>query len=104
MENHIFTENEKNTEKIQKFSTKIKQLAKNIFDLTDENTIIVTELACKEPFCPDVMTLIAFWKGTQRNEYRIYKQMRFIHEQDIQDAKHSMLNILVNKELAEKKK
>jgi hypothetical protein len=86
-------------------SMNIKQWAKQVFELDENATLLVSELACADEFCPDVMTLIAFWRAENlRQEYRIYKQMRFIVYEDVRNAKFSMLNILTNKELAEEQK
>lgn len=101
MENHNFT---KQNDKAESFSQKVKQFTRIVFKISENDMIMVSELSCAEPFCPDVMTLIAFWgENNQRKEYRIYKQMRFITEYDVEEAKNSMLNVLINKELAEKK-
>lgn len=102
MENHNFT---KQNDKVENFSQKLKQLTRIVFEIAENDMVMVSELSCAEPFCPDVMTLIAFWEGNnQRKEYRIYKQMRFITKHDVEEAKNSMLNILINKELAENKR
>jgi hypothetical protein len=98
MPTHNFT---KPNDKTAAFSQAVKMWAREIFVLTDDETIIVTELACEDAFCPDVMTLIVFWdKQNLRKEYRIYKAMRFITHKDVQESKNSMLNSLINRELA----
>jgi hypothetical protein len=102
MATHDFT---KLNEKAENFSKNIKKWARIVFDLSEDETVMVSELGCNEPFCPDIMTLIAFWDENElRKEYRIYKQMRFISQNDIQEAKFSMLNVMINKELAENHK
>ena len=99
MQTHDFT---KLNEKAENFSKNIKQWAKIVFNLSENEVIMVSELSCSEPFCPDTMTLIAFWDIKEvRKEYRIYKQMRFISQDDVNEAKFSMLNVMINKELAE---
>ncbi len=101
MENHNFT---KQNDKAENFSQKLKQLIRIVFKIAERDMVMVSELSCSEPFCPDVMTLIVFWEeDTQRKEYRIYKQIRFITQNDVEESKNSMLNILINKELVEKK-
>jgi hypothetical protein len=100
--NHNFTKPKETTEN---HSRAIKAWAKEIFALSDETVMMTTELACEEAFCPDVMTLIAFWDSNNlRKEYRIYKAMRFITQNDVKESKTSMLNVMINRELAEEQK
>ncbi len=85
-------------------SMNIKQWAREVFTLPAESVLFVSELACADEFCPDVMTLIAFWTTDNlRQEYRVYKAMRFMVYEDVRNAKFSMLNILINRELAKSK-
>ena len=103
MDTHVFIANEtKNETKHQYFSQRLKQWVQVVFDRPHDDVIMVSELSCSEPFCPDVMTLFVFWEENNlRKEYRMYKQLRFISQRDVEDAKTSMLNVLINKELAE---
>jgi hypothetical protein len=96
---HIF---QKENQRNEIDSINIKQWARQVFELNAETSLMVSELACTEDFCPDVMTLIAFWDSAAlRQEYRIYKAMRFVVYEDVRNAKFSMLNILTNRELRE---
>ena len=64
---------------------RIKDLVRMRFCLSDEATLMVSELRCHEDGCPDVETVIAIM-GTSRTQltWKIAKPMTEVGEGDIQ--------------------
>ncbi len=106
---HSFQPQPATNEQHRNYAQQIKLWALATFNLSEDSVVMVQELRCADEGCPDVMTLIAFWLPPTdlRQEYRIFKPFRQIKEVDVREAKNSMLNNLINRELRlehEKKK
>jgi hypothetical protein len=44
------------------------------FSLSENATVMVTELVCKRPGCPPLETLVAFWlEDDQRRHFKVFK-------------------------------
>jgi hypothetical protein len=52
----------------------------------DERTILVTELACTEPGCPPVETVIALLGPGEREQWRLHKPVAAITEDDVRST------------------
>ncbi|MCU0443840.1 MAG: hypothetical protein MUE85_02910 [Microscillaceae bacterium] len=77
---NLFAEKPDNSLKIKE----IKNWTRKVFELNDDCHIIVTELQCQEPDCPDLETVIAFWTTDQdREQYKIYKPIADVNLSDI---------------------
>lgn len=64
---------------------RIKAWVRAVFHLNDETTIMVTELACREPGCPPIETVIALLKGPgDTRQYKIHKTADEIDVADIE--------------------
>jgi hypothetical protein len=51
---------------------RIKAWTRGVFHLSDETTVMVTELECREPGCPPIETVIALLKGPgNTQQYKI---------------------------------
>jgi hypothetical protein len=106
---HSFQPQPATQQQHRNYALQIKQWALEVFNLSEDSVVMVQELKCADEGCPDVMTLIAFWLPPTdlRQEYRIFKPFRQIQAIDVREAKNSMLNNLINRELKqahEKKK
>lgn len=55
--------------------------------LTDADLVTVAELACHEPGCPPVETVVSLHKADgERRDWRIHKPLANIEEADVQRA------------------
>jgi hypothetical protein len=52
----------------------------------DERTILVTELACTEPGCPPVETVIALLGPGEREQWKLHKPVAAVTETDVRSA------------------
>jgi hypothetical protein len=63
---------------------RIKSWAREVFDPEGGATILVSELACSEPGCPPIETVIAILRGPQAHEkYKIHRPSAEITRADI---------------------
>lgn len=64
---------------------RIKAWTRAVFHLSDEATVMVTELECREPGCPPIETVIAVFKGPGRTrQYKIHRTADEIGLPDIE--------------------
>lgn len=63
----------------------IKQWTRERFQLGEDETIVVAELACAQPGCPPLETVIAFWTndGADRHHIKIFKPALDVTEDDL---------------------
>jgi hypothetical protein len=65
---------------------RIKAWTRGVFHLSDETTVMVTELDCREPGCPPIETVIALLKGPgNTQQYKIHKTANEIGLPDIEE-------------------
>lgn len=67
-------------------STRIKQWAAARLAPDTEQTIVVTELACSEPGCPPVETVIGLLRPGEQIQHKIHKPIAEVTEADVADA------------------
>jgi nitrate reductase delta subunit len=63
------------------------------FALTDDETVMVSELACSFPGCPPIETHVVFWTAAGRHHFKIFKPLAQVTENDLPPA--FMKNALV---------
>ena len=74
----------KNQEKDVASISKIKHWVREIFELTENETILVTELQCHEEGCPPYETVIVvFSEGAGKEQYKFHKRLNEINFEDI---------------------
>lgn len=65
----------------------VKDWTRARFRLTEEATILVTEIACAVPGCPPVDTVVAFWtEGDRRRHFKVFKPAADVTEDDLPPA------------------
>src|SRR5579863_2819037 len=67
--------------------------ARTRFALTDEDTVMVSEVACGVPGCPPIETHLVFWTAAGRHHFKIFKPLAQVSEDDLPPA--FMKNALV---------
>ncbi len=74
----------KNQKKDVAAISRIKHWVQEIFELTENETILVTELQCHEEGCPPIETVIVILKeGTGKQQYKFHKRINEIDFEDI---------------------
>ena len=63
------------------------------FALTDDETVMVSEVACGVPGCPPIETHLVFWTAAGRHHFKIFKPLAAVIEDDLPPA--FMKNALV---------
>lgn len=64
--------------------TEIKTWVRELLPLAPETSILVTELACTEPGCPPLETVVAVLKGPGENvQQKIHRSVVEITKEDI---------------------
>ncbi|MGO8921813.1 MAG: hypothetical protein ACLQF4_02620 [Xanthobacteraceae bacterium] len=56
------------------------------FALTDDETVMVSELACGVPGCPPIETHLVFWTVAGRHHFKIFKPLAQVTEDDLPPA------------------
>ena len=72
---------------------RVRGWTKARFALTDDETVMVSELACSVPGCPPIETHVVFWTVAGRHHFKIFKPLAQVTEDDLPPA--FMKNALV---------
>jgi hypothetical protein len=56
------------------------------FALTDDETVMVSEVACSVPGCPPIETHLVFWTAAGRHHFKIFKPLAAVVEDDLPPA------------------
>jgi hypothetical protein len=56
------------------------------FALTDDETVMVSEVACSIPGCPPIETHLVFWTAAGRHHFKIFKPLAEVVEDDLPPA------------------
>ena len=56
------------------------------FELTDDETVMVSEIACQVPGCPPIETHVMFWTAAGRHHFKIFKPLTAASEDDLPPA------------------
>jgi hypothetical protein len=65
----------------------IKTWARAVSGVDESTTVMVTELACSEPGCPPLETVIAVLRGKDdRITWKLHKAMLFVSESDVREG------------------
>ena len=56
------------------------------FALADDETVMVSEIACAVPGCPPLETHIVFWTQAGRHHFKVFKPLAAVTEDDLPPA------------------
>jgi hypothetical protein len=56
------------------------------FKLTDDETIMVSEIVCGVPGCPPIETHVVFWTALGRHHFKVFKPLAQVAEDDLPPA------------------
>lgn len=70
----------------------LKQWTREALRLSDDVTILATELRCTEPGCPPLETVVAVMRvGNDRQQFKIHKPLTDVTYEDIEEGAARML-------------
>ena len=56
------------------------------FALADDETVMVSEIACTVPGCPPIETHVVFWTAAGRHHFKVFKPLAETIEGDLPPA------------------
>jgi hypothetical protein len=56
------------------------------FKLTEDETVMVSEVACAVPGCPPTETHVVFWTDQGRHHFKVFKPLSALTEDDLPPA------------------
>jgi nitrate reductase delta subunit len=56
------------------------------FSLGEDQTIMVSEIACAVPGCPPIETHVVFWTDAGRHHFKVFKPLADVIEDDLPPA------------------
>jgi nitrate reductase delta subunit len=65
---------------------RVRDWTRTRFALTDDETVMVSEVACGVPGCPPIETHLVFWTGAGRHHFKIFKPLADVVEDDLPPA------------------
>ena len=71
----------------------VRAWARARFALADDETVMVSEIACTVPGCPPIETHVVFWTAAGRHHFQVFKPLAEVVEDDLPPA--FMKNALV---------
>ena len=78
---------------------RVREWTRARFKLADDETVMVSEIACSVPGCPPIETHVVFWTPAGRHHFNIFKPLAEATEDDLPPA--FMKNALVAAEGAD---
>ena len=52
---------------------RIREWTRERFSLDGSAPLLVTEVACSQPGCPPLETVVAFWEDDKRHHFKLFK-------------------------------
>jgi nitrate reductase delta subunit len=63
---------------------RVREWTRERFALPEDAAILVTELACGQPGCPPIETVVAFWTDADtRHQFKIFKRVEEVLDDDL---------------------
>jgi nitrate reductase molybdenum cofactor assembly chaperone NarJ/NarW len=62
---------------------RVRTWTREHFNLTDDETIMVSELPCSDPGCPPVETHVVFWTQAGRQQFKVFKPLAEVVPDDL---------------------
>lgn len=62
---------------------RVKTCFREVFEIGEETSLMVTELRCTEPGCPPIETVIAVLEESGTRQYKVHKSAPDVSEEDI---------------------
>jgi hypothetical protein len=65
---------------------RVRDWTRQRFELTDDETVMVSEIACQVPGCPPIETHVVFWTAAGRHHFKIFRPLAAVSEDDLPPA------------------
>ena len=65
---------------------RVRAWTKMRFKLAEDETVMVSEVACGVPGCPPIETHIVFWTALGRHHFKVFKPIAALVEDDLPPA------------------
>ena len=65
---------------------RVREWTRARFALTDDEMVMVSELACSVAGCPPIETHVVFWTLAGRHHFKIFKPLAQVSEDDLPPA------------------
>jgi hypothetical protein len=65
---------------------RVRDWTRTRFALTEDDTVMVSEIACSVPGCPPIETHLVFWTTAGRHHFKIFKPLADVVEDDLPPA------------------
>jgi hypothetical protein len=65
---------------------RVREWTRARFALTQDDTVMVSEVACSTPGCPPIETHLVFWTDAGRHHTKIFKPLAAVVEDDLPPA------------------
>jgi hypothetical protein len=63
---------------------RVREWTRARFQLPEEGAVMAAEVACQQPGCPPLETVVAFWPdGSKRHQYKVFKRAEEVVEDDL---------------------
>lgn len=62
---------------------RLAQWTRERFELGKETAISVSEIACPLPGCPPLESVVAFWIGERRHQFKVFKPLEAVVAEDL---------------------
>jgi hypothetical protein len=67
-------------------SDRLRAWTRARFALTEDETVMVSQVACAVPGCPPIETHLVFWTARGRHHFKIFKPLVEVVENDLPPA------------------
>jgi hypothetical protein len=65
---------------------RVREWTRMRFGLGDDTTILVSQVSCRLPGCPPLETVVAFWTGDKRHQFKLFKPVAAVTLDDLPPA------------------
>jgi nitrate reductase delta subunit len=62
---------------------RVREWTRTRFKLTEDETVMVSEVSCTIPGCPPLETLVVFWTAAGRHHFKVFKPLADVAEDDL---------------------
>jgi hypothetical protein len=65
---------------------RLKAWTRSRFRLGEDDAVMAAEVECGLPGCPPLETVVAFWAGETRHQFKLFKRLAEVAEADLPPA------------------
>jgi hypothetical protein len=65
---------------------RVREWTQGRFTLSEDETVMVSEVTCAVPGCPPIETHVVFWTDQGRHHFKVFKPLKDVAEDDLPPA------------------